>query len=720
MSLQELSWKSVYRSGDQDLLTEFYAPMLSKAVSYDRAVGYFSSEALIMNLQGVASLIQNGGQMRLIIGHPLDESEFQAVKRGHELSRVQGDLRKMLDDVIEASKSKPVNRLELLAWLIASDRLEIKFALRKKGMYHEKIGVVKDEQGNTIVFQGSANETFYALNEGFNAESLMVFSSWNEPTFSEYGKPCIEGFDDLWGGTQRNTVTLPVPSEFYERIAAACTPSHRPDGVFEKAAQLAYEAFFSESSSYGEPQVPSNLGGKSFNLFDHQKNAIRLWAANHYKGIFKLATGSGKTITAIYAATRLFEARKKAGGNLVVVVSVPYQELAKQWVESFNLFNVKPIMCWDSRHKWFSCLERDVLALNMRAIDFIGIVVVNRTMEGSTFRGLIQQLDDQAVMLIGDECHNHGALKTNTALPDVYYRLGLSATPFRSDEDEVESPFPDAAKERIKQYYGDVVSEYGLGDAIHDGVLCEYDYHIIPVHLTQLEQEKYEALSGEIGKLIIIQRSQGLSVGLRASLTMLCGQRSRLLGGAQNKLAALGDAVSGIHENARKHTLFYCGEGNPDPELLDFGVEDERTINSVSRVLHENGWKTARFTSVEPPAQRKLIMENFVSGDIDALVSMKVLDEGIDVPVCEKAFILASTRNPRQYVQRRGRVLRKAEGKIKAEIYDFVTLPAIGSSSSSSQRLKTAELQRIDDFCLLAINKLDIENEIDQLGLRDE
>ena len=315
-------------------------------------------------------------------------------------------------------------------------------------------------------------------------------------------------------------------------------------------------------------------------------------------------------------------------------------------------------------------------------------------------------------MLIGDECHNHGSKNVNNALPSAYYRMGLSATPFRSDEDEIDSPFPDDARGRLLSYYGDIIASYGLDDAIHDGVLTPYEYYIIPVYLTVDEQEIYEDLSLRITKLVLKQQHSGLVKQERDNLTRYCGQRSRLLGSAQNKLVKLRDLTAKVSDEDKRHTLFYAGEGRLFDEYSD---EDVKVIDRVSSVLHENEWKTSQFTGDVSKKTRIALMSSFKDKTIDALVAMKVLDEGIDVPVCRTAYILASTKNPRQYVQRRGRILRKAEGKHIAKIYDFVVLPI--NDSPASKRLKLSEAERINDFTLLAVNKLEIEKIIEEHGL---
>lgn len=709
--LTDSQWKAVYRSGDQNLLKEFYIPSLSDAVSYDRAVGFFSSGVLTANLQGITSLVNNGGKMRLIIGHPIDDEDYFAIKRGYEIKRLLGTLRDQLGKIVKESKNLAGNKLELLAWLIAEGRLEVKFALRRRGMYHEKIGIIRDKNENCIVFQGSANETVYALDEGYNSESLMVFKSWDH-SFKAYGEPCIEGFRLLWAGRQKQTITVDMPSEFYEEISSNFDLKDRPDTASEKLWLDRYDEYFSDKRS--DIEVPSEIHGVSFTLYEHQKIAIKKWWANESKGILKLATGSGKTITSLVAAAKVFEARKK----LVLVVAVPYKELALQWVSNMNLFKTDPIRCWGSKKSWELELDSSIRLYNMNKKDFLSLVVVNKTLSTDNFSHKLSLINSDEIMFIGDECHNLGAEKVNAALPPAFFKLGLSATPFRSDEDEIDSPFPDDARRRILSYFGEIVDKYTLEDAITDGVLCGYDYHVIPIRLTEDEQEVFEELSLDIAKLIIQQKSGGLSPDRRAQLTSLCGRRSMLLGSASEKFDRLEEFVSGFPTEDRKHTLFYCGAGKLPND--DSSVEEERAIERVSKVLNDAGWRTSRFTSTQTAVERRIRMNEFVSGVIDGLVSIRVLDEGVDVPVCDKAIILASTRNPRQYVQRRGRVLRRSEGKKKAIIYDFVVLPCVGSGSSASKALLNAELERVDDFCLLATNKFDVEMKISELGMRNE
>ena len=703
------TWKSAYRTGDDDLLNDFFLPALSSATRYDRAVGYFSSELLIIASQGLSSLIKSSGKMRLVIGHPLAEDEYLAVKEGNGISWAYENLQEKIFSILRGGEGDIAkHRLKLLTWMLACGSLEIKFAFRKKGMYHEKIGIITDEVGDRIVFTGSANETFNAMDVGSNAESITVFPSWNNLVFDDYGRPFESGFEKLWSSNQRDTYTIGIPSDVYESISRLAAKDGQPDLDLE--ASIERQSFLESQSLLVEntflPYIPDVLGGNRFEIKQHQQNALMKWKANDYRGILKLATGSGKTITSIYGAVKIFE----AFGKLIFIVAVPYNELATQWVENLKLFGIAPHKCYDNKNLWYDRFKLDVQAFGANRKKFIAAVVINKTMQSPAFQELVSLLPAQDFLFVGDECHRHGAENTFKALPDASMRMGLSATPFRSEDDEIDSPFPDEGKKRLLEYYGDIVDEYTLSDAINAHILTPYKYHVSGVRLTDEEQEEYEELSKKIGNSI----SGGVSrKSDRDVLTMLCGKRSRLLGSAENKLFVLKSILSGMSQEEKGHVLFYCAEGSSEA-----GGEYTKNIDKVSKLLNDFKWRTSQFTSLEKTNERKLILKSFLVGGIDALVSMKVLDEGIDIPACKTAFILASTKNPRQYVQRRGRILRRFEGKDFSVIYDFVILPAAGwEETPASKKLVKSELERINDFMLLAKNKREAHKELEELGV---
>ena len=287
----------------------------------------------------------------------------------------------------------------------------------------------------------------------------------------------------------------------------------------------------------------------------------------------------------------------------------------------------------------------------------------------------------------------------------------MSATPFRSDEDEAEgSPFTDSKKVNLISYFQGIVSDYSLSDAIKDNILSPYRYEIVAVELDEEEEALYEELSLKITRLMLKSQKETLSSEGKVLLTSLCGERSRLLATCKGKLPALIKYIKNKPELDLTHSLIYVGEGKAQQD-------DIPHIENVTKQLFLSGVRVAKFTSYETSSQRKLIMDNFKNQEIDALVAMKVLDEGIDVPVCKTAFILASSRNPRQYVQRRGRVLRKSNSKSEAKIIDFVVLPSKSSKTQAAENLRKAELKRIKDFKVTSLNANEVEIESLKLGL---
>jgi superfamily II DNA or RNA helicase len=713
--------RPVYFPHRVDVDLELFSPVASYAQSFDCMSGYFSSGVLRELAHAVSFYLLSSDDrtMRFIIGPNIaSDADFRALQEGVE--RQDNLIPLLFGDFDISVENLKTNTVQMLSYLVSTGKLELKVAVMAEagGIFHQKVWLFETQQGS-VAIQGSGNATAGGVRS--NAEQFTLTRAWQDSTQQETYDILREEFDLIWGEEDYSVLCTPLNEKTLEHI------HNIRAGVERSAPRLQHLTAFVKSiitdsalAAKAYPKIPEVLGEKPFKLMDHQASAIKSWVANEYKGILELATGSGKTITSIYAATRVYEARKRIELKTILIVAVPYIELAKQWVSNLNNFNIKPIECWDTRASWHSELKNDLLAYNMGAIDFISIVVVNRTLASDAFIGALGVINTQDIVFIGDECHRHGGVGVNKALPQAFYRMGLSATPFNGDDEEYDNPFPDEAKGRLKAFYGGIVASYTLGDAINDGVLCEYDYHIVAVHLTQQEQELFEVISFDIGKLIAIQLGSGLSESQKTQFNILSGRRSRLLGGAENKLVRLRDLVEEYPSEKRAHSLFYCGEGAQDKELREEIELDEKIIKQVSRVLNDAGWSSSRFTSKETSRARKIIMRNFVDTEVDALVSLKVLDEGVDVPVCNKAFILASTRNPRQYVQRRGRVLRPHPSKSKSIIYDFVVLPAPGAANLASETLVKAELARVDNFCMLARNRKQVEDTIDKLGMRNE
>lgn len=716
MQFSALGLKAKYDSDEESILECVHIPLLAHAHRYDRAVGYFSSDVLVSAAQGLDKFVYSEGKMRLIIGNPLSDDEYEAVMVG--ISNPIKAQSLQLADLLLNSKER---NLKLLTYLVAKGLLEIKFAFTHKGMFHKKIGIFY-QNSETIVFSGSANETIAGLSR-YNSEEVSLFFSWLQ-SFEDYGQVEVDNFNTLWNNNKKRSKVVAIDSEAYQKIQNSVDPEVLRKELFpESLPPQIIKPFFSYSFPKSEqeltklnietktPRKPLKVKGRSFELFPHQIEAIDSWRKADYNGLFKLATGSGKTFTSISAMVELYEERHKNGDATFVIISVPYIELANQWVKELAPFNVIPIQCYDSSDNWAAALDTKLLRFRTGTLDFICVIAVNKTMASELFQSKIAKVSFEDMLLIGDECHHLGSQGYFDALPSARYRIGLSATPFRTEDDEVEgSPFPDTIRQNLLSYFKGIISEYSLSDAIKDGILSPYRYDLVPVHLDEQEQEAYEDYSAKIQKLILRAKSTKLSSDEQSMLTNLCGARARVLATSSGKLPALLSYLRNHPALSLTHSLIYVGEGSAPGDKIPY-------ITKVTNCLHEHGCKVSKFTSQETSSERRRIMDSFKEQHIDSLVAMKVLDEGIDVPVCRSAFILASTRNPRQYIQRRGRVLRKAVDKNEALIVDFVVLPLPGVVNQFSQNLRRAELERINDFRLTAINPEEIDKRIIELGI---
>ena len=694
MTFDKIKLKSTYNSEEDSIIKDFYIPYLGEAVSYDRAVGFFSASMLTYAAQGLSKFASNQGNMRLIIGHQVEEDEFEAIKKGEQLKETYEKLNIKFEEVISSVSTDIFTcRLQLLSWLVSTNRLKIKFAIRRKGMYHEKIGVLKDEEGNKIVFQGSANESQMALLPDFNFESISVYPSWEADIYEKYGSKYETRFERLWSNEAKETIVVDVPSDIYTQLASVYKARTPPPEYIE---QLLFDELTGAKKKVQLlPILPKILGSSEYQLKDHQKKALGNWKSNDFNGIFALATGAGKTITALHAATQLANHQE----HLTLIIAVPYQNLADQWCEVMELFSMTAIRCYMSKANWQLNLSIAISDFNLNITKpFLAIVVVNRTLSSAAFQLEIQRIKPDKLLFVGDECHHHASKNIIKKLPEAKFRIGLSATPWSSKEEEKESI--------LKSYYGGIVAEYPIADALKDNVLTPYQYFIHVFYLTDEETERYQQLSVEIGKLIAA-REQGEVINEQL-LMAFSMKRARIIGSAENKFAELGVILNKLKVD--KHTLFYCGDGSVIDERINEELDNlsVRDIEQVATILQQHGWKSSRFTADESLKERRRIIENFKDGFIDAMVSIRVLDEGIDIPACKQAFLLASSRNERQFIQRRGRILRKSEGKQFSIIHDFIVLPSENIYEDDClKKLIDSELDRLIEFAHVAINKND-------------
>ena len=673
-----------YRSSEHDLLTDFYLPCLKESTSYWRAVGYFSSHALAAAARGLPEFIDRDGKMRLIASPDLSDDDVQAIQKGYA---ARDDIvERVLVRVLQADQPDPVReRLGYLAWLVAHERLDIKIALvdtADAGIYHEKIGVFSDSAGNYVAFEGSANESRGGLVTNF--ESILVFRS-NIRGQAEIARGIRDDFERMWEDRTPRLKVLEFPDAAKQELLSRYKPDRRPtprdhELVPAEAARLA------EEEPADHPRLP-----QAKPLRDYQKQALAAWFRNQGRGLLQMATGTGKTVTALSLATKLYEASQEKNQSLAVVVLCPFQHLVSQWGEEARRFGMNPVLCFRSRRTWFDDLAARLDECRRGDRPFAMAIATNATFQTDAFQQLARELPEHT-LLIADEVHNVGAPALRELLPDhVRYRLGLSATPERWYDDE--------GTAALTGYFGRVVYELGLERAIELKALTPYEYFPVVVELHGEELEEYLALSVKIG-----MRMGDGERGDDPVLEALLIKRARILSVAEGKLAKLHEVVSPLRTTS--HNLFYCGDGQV--EYAPAG-ETVRQLDAVVHLLGRGlGMAVNSYTAETYLDERDELRQQFADGELQGLVAIRCLDEGVDIPETVRAFILASSTNPKQFIQRRGRVLRLHPGKTKALIYDFVTVPpadAVGDANFKVERnLVRRELERVALFARLALN----------------
>jgi superfamily II DNA or RNA helicase len=435
-----------------------------------------------------------------------------------------------------------------------------------------------------------------------------------------------------------------------------------------------------------------------------------------------MATGTGKTITALIAATELFELQ---GNRLALIVVAPYTHLVDQWTADLEAFGAVPFRAYGSRNTWTNEVVAAITEFAGGFRDLVTIVTTQATFSGDHFQGLLSRFDGTETLLIADEVHHMGAPHKRQHLPEaVRARLGLSATPERWYDDE-------GTNALLSYFSNGIVFEYGISEAIDNGYLSEYYYIPHIVELTEDEAESYYAISQAIATLLNKSgenegKGGGLSIRDNEELKQLLIRRSRLVGTARNKIKILRWLITEIGPSSLSHSLVYCGDGSVEVDKDDFGTAEQtqsdsavkRQLRIVTELLgRELGVRAHQFTYEESESTRERLLNDFEDGGLQALVAIRCLDEGVDVPATKSAFMMASSSNPRQFVQRRGRILRPHKDKRHSTIHDFIVAPPAAledvavDTFTVERNLLRKQLERVDTFTNNAMNHPDAELE---------
>lgn len=721
--LYEVDWAEdgTYRPGEFNSPEKFFNDCLENSKEFDLQLGYFSSATISVLADGFATFISNGGKMRLVINHIVSEDDKDAISKGvhggiidcFDLTNFES-LRQTFDEYQQQF-------FECLAFLIYNKRIDIRIIKprNKKGISHTKSGQFRD--GDSITsFTGSANFTISGLFN--NLEEIKIDRSDSiDMMLQKRIMSQRDEFDTIMNGKKKNVEYLSP-----EKLISAITTNYGDKDIEElldveaKLRKIKHERAVRERQQGKNvvcevhdiaPSFPYPQGPR-----EYQKIAFENWKNNKQKGLFAMATGTGKTITSLNCLFEIYQRK----GYYKAMIFVPTITLVNQWEQECRKFRFSNITKVYSKNlTWRDEVERILFNEKYKTdkepeVSYIIISTYASYAREKVFN-VLNGFDKKRLLLIADECHNMGSGSLVKRLKDIPYlrRIGLSATPERQFDDE--------GNEKLRKFFGSEESytyEYSMEEAINKGVLCKYMYYPHLVQLTQEEMDAYVELTDRIAKYFNFDK--GRFDDIDDKLKMLLLARKRIVHKAERKLNVFKNIIEKRYQTKGnlKYTLVYVPEGNmPDyigsnddfDRSEDIGDDNdaEHLINQYTQVVTEVDDHVTVRKFVSGQKNREEILSDFADGKLQVLTSMKCLDEGVDVPRSELAIFCSSTGNPRQFIQRRGRVLRTHPDKKMAELHDLVVVPELNPNSTSfrmEQSLLRGELMRVNNFALLSEN----------------
>lgn len=697
MSFKDLHIEPCYESGTDDIVEDFYVPVLGASVQYDRIAGFFSSSALAIAARGLACFIANQGKMRLITSPRLNKEDIDTVKRiaDNSLSLNLSDFGFDLEH-IENEFEK--NHVKALGWMLSTGLLEMKLAvvynddgsicdnetISEKGLFHQKVGVLKDTEGNELSFSGSINESASAWIN--NDEEFKVFKAWTD-SYGYYARD-RKRFDEIWNGERDNIKVYRLPDAVKADIIR-----HSSDFNLESISLNRYRSIRSFTFSFKNDK----------SLFFYQAEALNKWKDNEYQLLFEMATGTGKTRTAIAGIKYL----NQKNSRLITIISTPQNTLSKQWkdeVDAQKLEFDESVVLDGSVQKWDESLTKLLLKNAAGAADHICIFTTHNTASSDKFTSAIRQYlhSTTDVLFVGDETHWLGAPQLQKALQPCYrYRIGLSATPSRW--------FDDYGTAKLVDYYGNANFEFTIKDALTEynpltgkHFLVNYHYFISKVSLDESETEEYKDISAKISKLWRVREGDSEAALI---LERLIEKRANIIKNASAKYVQLEKILDELKKKGKIENLII--------------FVSPQQIKEVLRILADKGIIFHKLTEKEGTtpekrfgnkSEREHIISKFKSRDYQAIVAIKCMDEGIDIPTADIGILMASSTNPREYVQRIGRIIRQSPNKLSAELYDICvdTIHSLDDENKVIEhKIREKEQIRLKEIAENAINSID-------------
>lgn len=669
--------RPIYFVPRENIAEEVLIPCLENAVTVDCMVGFFSGESFSILAPGLASFISVSSEpLKLIISPVLRAEDREAISAG--CTSPEDVIREFLAAGLTVENALSRHTLRCLAYLISVKRLQVQIALLKDAIFHPKVWLISDGT-DTVAVHGSSNLTVTGLSKNF--EQVSVTKSWSDGNSSFVVERLRSEFNSIWCGRSSDCQVFDFPEAVSRKLLREYSGDQPPteDELFAIMENEPEDKIIVASgNAFG---IPPHLNYRTGD-YAHQGRAADAFEANEFRGVLEMATGSGKTITAMICAHKLYQERQP----LLVVVAAPYVPLIQQWCSEITPFGIKPVNLTEASGVRGRAREINRIKRRLRTCsgNVEAVVVSHKTLCDDAFKVELQGFDC-ATFLIADEVHNLGSEGFTTAPPSFFnYRLGLSATPVRQYDDE--------GTAALFSFFGPIVFRFTLKEAI-GRCLVEYDYYVHPVELTPDEMDEWYDLTSKI-KANAWRQEDGRP---DPYLAKLFRDRRLILETARNKIAALDTALAQEDPLSVRHTLIYASD--KAPQQL---VEVNALVKARGLLFHQ-----LTYQETASREQTARIIRSFQEGTLRVLTAKRVLDEGVNIPQIEKAFILASTTVERQWIQRRGRLLRTCReiGKTHSEIHDFLALPPdIDNVDDEARTLIRSELLRSQEFASLARN----------------
>lgn len=693
MSLRTVDIVEKYDSGVQNIVDDFYMPVLKESISYDRIAGFFTSTSLLVSFRGLESLVKNNGKIRLIVSPKLSNNDIDV------MNSYENDLEKYIeinfDQELQKMEKGEISPVEVLAWLLANNYLEMKIALvmnndrfctfeevNESALFHQKIGILTDKYGNKLSFSGSINETAKAWLE--NNEEFKTFKSWVEGQ-ENYCQGDVEKFNSYWNNEINNIKVISLPKALKERLI--------------KKAPLNFD--------FDSRIVQKKLSKKdnSISLFPYQKEAKEKWLNCGRTMLFEMATGTGKTRTAIACLQQELHDFKK---NFVVICT-PEETLTAQWERELKKLNIKfdEVIFASSSYKWKDKFEEDLLMLNIGVINNLLVLTTHDTVSSNDYIKALSILKTKNIntLFIGDEVHGLGSGMRKKALLELYnHRIGLSATPTRWFDEE--------GTTILSNYFNNNSFIFDIEDALNTinpltnkFFLCNYNYCVEKVILTDDEITRFKELSDKISKRNFIKKKNNEENDDH----LLEEQRANIVKSAANKIICLKNLLLSIGTKQVKNTIIFCS-----PELIDDIGSLLKKLNIKYQTFTKDSGKK-KSNMFQNKSERQFIIDQFKEENIQVLLAIKCLDEGIDIPTAERAILVSSTTNPREYIQRIGRVIRQSDNKKIAYIHDFIVTFDDEMDEKIIDKLERNERNRSLYIAQYAINNASCLNDLNSI-----